>query len=140
MTGQLARRCGVNVETIRYYEQIAILPAPDRTEGGRRSYGYEEVRRLAFIRRARELGFSLIDIRSLIDLADPDSPSCVDICAVAGNHLAQVRSKIADLRRLEHELIASMGRCGSGAAAGCGVLDALWGTEPGEATQPAGHA
>jgi MerR family mercuric resistance operon transcriptional regulator len=97
--GQLSRRAGVNIETIRYYERIQILPAPPRTAGGRRAYGPAETRSLTFIRRSRELGFSLDEIRALLALArDSGTNTCAEVRKLAAHHLADVQARIADLR------------------------------------------
>lgn len=127
--GEISRRTGVNIETIRYYERIELLPAPPRTPGGRRSYGADETRTLTFIRRSRELGFSIKDIRSLIDLGAPEQATCTDVCAIAAPHLVDVRARIADLRRLETLLERTMSQCAGGSSPECGVLDALCGTD-----------
>jgi MerR family mercuric resistance operon transcriptional regulator len=97
--GELSRLTGVNIETIRYYEKIKMLQAPPRTEGGHRVYGPTETRVLAFVRRARELGFSLDEIRALLDLGGPGNASCADVRKVATRHLADIRAKIGDLKK-----------------------------------------
>ena len=125
--GELSRRTGVNIETIRYYEKIGLLPAPPRTPGGRRVYGADHLRMLGFVRRGRELGFSLDAIRSLIALGSPGAADCVDVCAIAGRHLDDVRRKIADLRALEHMLSDAMQDCRDSDERRCAVLDALTG-------------
>ena len=99
--GRLAAGAGVNLETVRYYERVGLMLEPDRTSGGHRSYTAEHGARLAFIRRARELGFSLDDIRALIALSEPSPRSCAEVEAIASAHLADVRAKIVDLMRLE---------------------------------------
>lgn len=123
--GAMSRITGVNIETIRYYERVGLLPSPARTAGGRRTYANGDVRRLAFVRRARDLGFSMADIRSLLDLGEPAQADCVDVCAVAGPHLAQIRDKIVALQRLETELARAIDRCGSSGKRSCGVIEAL---------------
>ena len=100
--GELSRATGVNIETIRYYERIKMLPSPRRTEGGHRVYGPAERRGLAFIRRARELGFTLDEIRALLALGGPGKASCRDVREIAAHHLEDIRSKIADLLELEN--------------------------------------
>jgi MerR family transcriptional regulator, mercuric resistance operon regulatory protein len=109
--GELSRRTGVNVETIRYYERVKMLPAPQRTEGGHRLYGPKETRALAFIRRARELGFGLDEIRALLGLAEPAKASCAEVRAIAARHLEDVRAKIADLEKLERLLAKTIKQC-----------------------------
>jgi MerR family mercuric resistance operon transcriptional regulator len=123
--GELSRQTGVNIETIRYYERIKMLPAPLRTESGRRVYGPEERRLLAFIRCARELGFSLNEIRTLLKLGAPGNASCAEVKEVASAHLASVRAKLADLVRLESVLTKAVALCGGVTAPACPVLDIL---------------
>src|SRR5260370_11047177 len=94
--GELSRRTGVNIETIRYYEKIKMLRAPPRTVGGHRVYGPTETRVLAFIRRARELGFSIDEIRALLDLGGPAHASCKEGPKIPTQHLQHIRSKISD--------------------------------------------
>jgi MerR family transcriptional regulator, mercuric resistance operon regulatory protein len=126
MIGELSRRTGVHIETIRYYEKIKMLPAPPRTAGGRRVYGPVETRTLAFIRRARELGFTLDEIRALLNLGGPGKASCSEVCAIATPHLEDIRSKIADLRKLERLLSRTISQCSGEAVPECAVLDALY--------------
>jgi MerR family transcriptional regulator, mercuric resistance operon regulatory protein len=97
--GELSRLTGVNIEIIRYYEKIKMVHHP-RTEGGRRVYGPTEIRVLAFIRRGRELGFGLEDIRALLAVGAPANASCGDVREIASHHLDDIRSKITDLRKL----------------------------------------
>jgi len=98
--GKLSRLTGVNIETIRYYEKIKVLPTPSRTETGRRTYGQTDVRTLAFIRRSRELGFSLNEVRALLGLGGPEKASCREVREIATHHLSDIRGKIGDLRKL----------------------------------------
>ena len=124
--GELSRRTGVNIETIRYYERIEMLPAPPRTASGRRVYGPAETRTLAFIRRARELGFTLGEIRALLALsAGGGRESCAEVRELAAAHLAEIRGKVADLKAMERVLADAVERCDAGEAPGCPVLDAL---------------
>ena len=102
--GDLSMRTRVNIETIRYYEKIGLLPAPGRTEGRHRVYGPAHVARLTFVRRGRELGFGLDEVRSLLGLVDGGHGSCSDVQAATLEHLEDVRKKIADLQRLERTL------------------------------------
>lgn len=128
--GELARQTGVNIETIRYYERIDLLPAPPRTSGGRRAYAASHAQALQFIRRARELGFSIADIRTLLDLAAPGDASCAEVEKVARKHLASVRAKLADLMKLERVLGETVNQCALPETPSCPVLDIL--TEPSE--------
>jgi len=123
--GDLSRETGVNIETIRYYERVKMLPPPPRTGGGRRVYGQEGKRVLAFIRRGRELGFALDEIRALLALAGPGEASCAEVKEIASKHLASVRSKIADLARLEAVLADAVARCNGETVPSCPVLDIL---------------
>ena len=124
--GELSRRTGVNIETIRYYERIKMLPAPPRTASGRRVYGPAETRSLAFIRRSRELGFTLDETRALLDLSGNDRPeACADARELAAGHLAEIRAKIADLRAMERALADAVRRCDAGETPGCPLIDTL---------------
>ena len=121
--GKLATRAGVNLETVRYYERIGIMPAPDRTTGGHRDYTGAHVQKLTFIRRARELGFSIEDIRALIELAEPSPRSCGEVRVIAENHLAVVDAKISDLVRLQSVLREAVNRCAQGSTPLCPVIE-----------------
>ena len=123
--GALSQRTGCQVETIRYYEQVGLLPRPPRTPGGYRQYGSKHLARLAFIRRARALGFSLGEVRRLLHLADVRRRPCAEARVLAAAHLADVRAKIADLRRMEHVLADTVARCAAGTGAECALIDAL---------------
>jgi MerR family mercuric resistance operon transcriptional regulator len=129
--GELSRRSGVNIETIRYYERVDVLPPPPRSANGRRVYGPAETRMLAFVRRSRELGFTLSEIRTLLSLsADNGKGACAEASSLATRHLAQVRAKIADLRAMEKALAAAVRRCEAGETPGCPVIDTLWRSAP----------
>lgn len=123
--GELSRLTGVNIETIRYYEKIRLLPAPLRTEGGHRLYGPRERRTLAFVRRARELGFTLDEIRALLDLGGPGKASCSEVREIAAHHLDDIRAKIADLKKLERLLASTIAKCSGDKAPDCPVIDIL---------------
>lgn len=124
--GELSRRTGVNIETIRYYERVKILPAPPRTASGRRVYGPTETQTLAFIRRSRELGFTLDEIRALLALsAEGGQETCAGVRELAAGHLGEVRAKIADLRAMERVLANAVRSCDAGEAAGCPLIDTL---------------
>jgi len=124
--GELSSRTGVNIETIRYYERINMMPHPPRTASGRRLYGQMENRTLAFIRRARELGFTLDEIRALLALADEGGhQACVEVRDLASRHLADVRAKIADLKAMEGILADAVHRCDEGEPSDCPLIDAL---------------
>jgi len=124
--GVLAERTGVRVETIRYYEQVELLPPPDRTEGNQRRYTPRHLERLAFIRHARDLGFPVESIRALLRLSDNPAMPCGDAHAIASAHRDEIRRKIARLRSLERELERIALTCeGGGAAGDCAVIEAL---------------
>ena len=124
--GELSRRTGVNIETIRYYERIKMLPAPPRTSSGRRVFGPAETRSLAFIRRSRELGFTLAEIRALLALSTEDGRNtCSEVRDLAAGHLADVRAKIADLRAMARVLSDAVRRCEAGELPGCPLIEAL---------------
>lgn len=124
--GRLSTRAAVNIETVRYYERIGLLPSPPRTEGGHRLYGEPHVKRLTFVRRARELGFTLEEIRALLRLADERPPSCARARSLATKHLADVRGKIADLKRMERVLTQTVALCEEGDRPECPLLEALF--------------
>ena len=128
--GEISRRTGVNIETIRFYERIGILAPAPRTPAGRRVFGRAEARRLAFVRRARELGFSLDEIRTLLTLEMRANP-CSQVNKITARHLDEVRAKIADLRRLEAILAATVARCSDNAEVSCPVLEMLEGGSDG---------
>ncbi len=123
--GQLAAAAGVNLETVRYYERIKLMPPPARTASGHRAYEDAHVQRLAFIRRARELGFGIPQIRALLALAEPTHASCAEVREIARGHLDDVRTKLADLARLESLLAETVSRCSGDPAPSCPVLDML---------------
>ena len=122
--GVLARRTGVGIETIRYYERRHLLPAPPRTAGGHRLYRGEHVKRLIFIRRSRALGFSLDEIRTLLRLVDDGAP-CGEVRAVAQDHLERIRAKIGDLERMARALADTAARCEGGSAPRCPIVEDL---------------
>lgn len=124
--GELGRLAGCQVVTIRYYEKIGILPEPDRSAGGHRVYSGAHRERLTFIRKARELGFTLDTVRSLLSLSErPESAPCADVDRIAVQHLAEVRGKIADLKSLEATLERLLDVCGHTTVEQCRILDAL---------------
>lgn len=123
--GRLAEAAGVNLETVRYYERIKLMPSPARTASGHRVYEDGHVRWLMFIRRGRELGFSIEQIRALLALAEPSRASCAEVREIARTHLDEVRAKLADLLRLEGILSATIAQCSGDATPSCPVLDML---------------
>ena len=124
--GKLSQLTGCNIETIRYYERVGLLPRPSRSASRYRLYDADDVRRLTFVRRARELGFTLDEVRALLALsADQTEDTCAGVRHVAAGHLADVRAKIADLRAIEGVLADAVRRCDAGELSGCPVIDAL---------------
>ncbi len=123
--GELSRLTGVNIETIRYYERIGIMPVPPRTEGGQRIYGEDHLKRLAFVRRSRELGFSLDEVRALLDLVGAHALTCADVRNMALGHIVDIRQKVKDLRKLERVLTDLADRCHGRKVPECPLLDTL---------------
>jgi DNA-binding transcriptional MerR regulator len=132
--GEAARRSGVKAPTIRYYEQIGLLPPPSRSEGNRRYYGDIDLRRLAFIRHARELGFEIEAIRALLALQDDPYQTCATADAIAKARLTEVEQRIRSLQALKVELEAMVEGCSHGRVAGCRVIEAL--ADHGKCTHP----
>jgi MerR family mercuric resistance operon transcriptional regulator len=125
LIGSASERTGVNIETIRYYERVGLLPRPQRTEGRQRAYAEGDVQRLYFIRRGRELGFSLADIRTLLELADRGAVACRETKDMTTRHLADVRAKVRSLRKLERAHKEMTEACQPGRQRSCPILDAL---------------
>jgi len=127
--GVLAQQTGCTVPTIRYYEEIGLLPAGPRTEAGRRLYGAPAVKRLTFIRRCRDFGFSIEQVRELVGLVDEPERPCVEVRDIASGHLAEVRNKLAELQALEASLSAFVVSCDRACAGGpsvdCTILEDL---------------
>lgn len=123
--GALSRRTGVNIETIRYYEREGLLRRPARTAGGYRTYVPADAQRLAFIRRTRDLGFSLDEVRRLLGLADQKSRSCRSVHALAAQHLSDIRTRISDLKKMEAVLRSMVAECAAGTMPDCPLLEAL---------------
>lgn len=121
----LSRATGCNLETIRYYENIGILPAPPRSAKGYRVYDSTHVSRLGFVMRARELGFTLEEVRSLLALVDGQSRSCGEVQKLAQVHLEDVVAKIADLQRIQMVLSETLAKCSGKDVPECAVIDAL---------------
>lgn len=122
--GELSRRTGCNIETIRYYERIGLMPPPPR-RGRYRIYGGGDLARLSFVRRSRELGFTLDEVRALLGLSAGGQGSCAEVQELATGHLKDVRARIADLKRMERVLAESVRACEAGRDAGCPLIDAL---------------
>ena len=123
--GDLARHAACRVETVRYYEREGLMPNPPRTRGGHRIYDSDHMKRLTFIRRARELGFTLDQVRGLLGLADSGDFACADVKAMTLAHRNDVRQKLADLKRLDTALADLAGRCQASQGQDCAIFDAL---------------
>lgn len=123
--GQLGKATGTNVETIRYYERIGLLPQADRTGGNYRDYGSQDVERLTFIRHARGLGFEIADIRSLLGLSEHPDQDCGEADRIATGHLAAVERKISQLEKLQAELRRMISQCRGGQISDCRIMQAL---------------
>ncbi len=123
--GKLSDQTGVKIETIRYYEKIRLMPAPPRTESGRRMYNDALADRLRFIRRGRELGFSLDDIRALLGLEDR-IPTCAEVFEITSAHVDLIRTKIADLKKLEKTLSTVAKQCSRNKTPDCAIIKTLF--------------
>ena len=126
--GELSRRTSCNIETVRYYERIGLLPTPAR-RGRYRLYGDEDVGRLAFVRRSRELGFTLDEVRALLGLAAGGGGACAKVREIAAIHLTEVQAKVADLQAMERVLADAVRRCDAGETPGCPLIDVLASTK-----------
>lgn len=128
--GALSKRSGVNIETIRYYEKVGIMPSPARSAGGFRIYGPEHARRLHFVRRGRELGFSLDKLRGLLRLVDGHNFNCSQVHSLTVQHLMDIHQRIADLRRLEQVMTDMARQCKGDKVPECPIIDALFEMKP----------
>lgn len=123
--GVLAKQAGSNIETIRFYEKIGIMPKPSRTEGGHRMYKPAHIERLIFIRRTRELGFTLDEVRALLRLSDGPDAVCSDVKAIAAAHLVTIKDKIADLRAMKTGLAKLIEQCDDAQNTDCPIIKSL---------------
>ena len=124
--GDLAKATGAKVVTIRYYEEIGLLPVPSRTEGNYRAYNQEHLLQLRFIRRCRDLGFTLDQVRDLLRLSSEENQACGEVDRITAQHLIEIEQKIADLTRLAHELRRLSNCCqGKGLIADCRIIETL---------------
>lgn len=124
--GAISRATGINIETIRYYERIGLLPAPPRTRSNYRAYTSAEQKRLNFVRRTRDLGFSIDEIRALLRLSDKTDTDCCEVTEIAKSHLDQTERKIADLQILADELRSLIVSCAGGVGvADCKIIEAF---------------
>jgi MerR family transcriptional regulator, mercuric resistance operon regulatory protein len=123
--GALSERTEVNIETIRYYERIGILPSPPRSAGGHRVYAKEHTQRLVFIRRARQLGFSLDQVRELLGLSSGRRMTCARVKNITEQHITDIRRRVRDLKRLERVLSELTSQCRGDEMGECPILEAL---------------
>lgn len=126
--GAMSRETGVNIETIRYYERIALMPKPDRTSGGNRQYTHDHLKRLAFIKRSRELGFSIEEIRAMLTMVDKEGVTCGEVHAMTMEHLDSVKEKIRHLKKLERALSGMAEECAKGDVPDCPIIETLFET------------
>ncbi|MGQ7847020.1 MerR family transcriptional regulator [Granulosicoccus sp. 3-233] len=127
--GEMSRRTGVNVETVRYYEKIGLMPKPNRSEGGNRLYNDEQLQRLFFIKRCRGIGFSQSEIRALLAMVDHEDVTCAEVHSITTAHVADIRQKIKDLRKLERVLTHMADECSRGDVPECPIIEALFDPE-----------
>jgi DNA-binding transcriptional MerR regulator len=123
--GELARRAGCKPETVRYYESIGLVRDASRTDGGQRRYGEEAVRRLTFIRHARDFGFSVAAVRELLAMSDQPDLSCEEVDAIAKHHLEEVESRLQRLSALRDELRRMVSQCAGGKVESCRIIEVL---------------
>ena len=127
--GELAKRTGCNIETIRFYEKEGILPDPPRTASGHRLYGAEHQKRLSFVLRCRDLGFTLEQTRSLLKLVDGNDYTCAEVRETTLNHIGQIRRKIEDLQVINKVLGDMAAKCDGGNVPECPIIDTLFSEE-----------
>ena len=124
--GRLSKQTDCNIETIRYYERISLLPQPPRTSGGHRLYDHDHLKRLNFIRRSRELGFTLEEIRKMLEVVDGEPSTCEEVKIITVAHLNDVRQKIKDLRNMEKVLKEMAAQCDGSTVPECPIIDTLF--------------
>ena len=124
--GEISNPTGVNIETIPYSERINLMPKPDRTAGGNRQYNHDQLKRLSFIKTSRELGFSIDEIRALLEMVDRQDFTCAEVHGLTVGHLTSVREKIKGLRKLEKALVGMAAECSQGDVPDCPILETLF--------------
>lgn len=124
--GELSRKTGVHGETIRYYEKINLMPEPPRSSGGYRVYAVSHLRRLSFIKRCRELGFTLKEIAALLKLVDGGNYSCAEIRDYTATHLQDLEDKIRDLQIMQQTLATMVSECGGESVPECSIIESLF--------------
>ncbi|GMU76948.1 MAG: MerR family transcriptional regulator [Gammaproteobacteria bacterium] len=123
--GELAKHAGVRVETVRYYERSRLLPPPPRNAAGYRQYGELDLQRLCFLRGCRDLGFSISEIRDLLNLMKRRGRSCATVTRLATRHLTEVQAKVSNLMRVEKALQELVDSCAGGPIRDCRILDII---------------
>ena len=124
--GKLSSQSSVNIETIRYYERISLLPLPQKSARGTRQYVQDDLKRLSFIKRSRELGFSISEIRELLQMVDSQNYTCSQIRDITKKQLENVKSKVRDLQKIEGILSKMVAECSDGAVPNCPIIDTLY--------------
>jgi len=124
--GKLSEKTGVNIETVRYYEKIGLIPKPSRSEGGNRLYNMEQAKRLAFIKRCRELGFPLDTVREFLKLVDEKNYTCAEIADISQRHLEDIRAKIRDLKKIESHMKDMLSQCNKDKTPDCAFIEILF--------------
>ncbi len=124
--GVLARKTGCNIETIRYYEKAGMIPHPARSKGGHRLYGTGHLKRLAFVMKARVLGFTLSEVKALLQLVDERDPPCAVVRELAAAHLTDVQAKLADLKAMEAVLSEMVVSCDRGKSTECPLIERMF--------------
>lgn len=128
--GEVSRRTGVNIETIRYYEKIGMMLKPERSDGGNRLYDIQQLQRLFFIKRCRELGFNQSKIKTLLSMVDNDNITCAQVHDLTTAHVADIKQKIKDLRKLEKVLTQMANECSQGDVPECPIIESLFTAAP----------
>ncbi len=123
--GEIAKRTGLKIETVRFYEAEGLIGTPSRSGGNYRVYDEIQLNRLSFVKRSRDLGFTLDQVRALLRLTDDPDGSCAEACAIATRHIEVIDRKLADFTALRAEIIQWSGKCTAGIVAECKVIDAL---------------
>jgi len=126
LIGQMSRRTGVNIETIRYYEHIGMMPKPNRSKGGNRLYNTAQLQRLFFIKRCRETGFTQAEIRTLLSMVDSQEFTCAEVHDITTAHVADIQQKIRDLRKLEKVLTKMAKECSRDEEPDCPIISTLF--------------
>ena len=124
--GEMSRISHVNIETIRYYERISLLPKPDRTVGGNRQYNHGQLKLLCFIKKCRDLGFALDEIRAFMRMVEHDDLTCSEVHQMTISHLENVQEKLAALKKIEKTLKEMSAQCNRGDIPDCPIIDKLF--------------